>query len=189
LVAAGQILARYNTRLAPRSKEVSSGEILSLVLDCWGLDPDKHLPSVTEAFFNFFQQSMCAYPESVQALTVLRERRIPTGILTDVPYGMPRMFVQRDLDKAGISGLFNTLVTSVEVGVRKPESAGYAALAAEMKIAPEEMLYVGNEPKDIIGACRAGAAAAFIDRTGSGGKHGQQFTISTLLDILDIVGG
>jgi len=184
---AEQILTSYNTRIVPRTHEVTAEEILSIILSSWRLDGHAHLVAATEAFFAFFQQHMCAYPEVVPILTCIRERGIPTGILTDVPYGMPRAFVQRDLDGADISGLFDVLLTSVEVGVRKPETAGFLALAARLGVAPGEMLYVGNEPKDVIGACGAGVIAALLDRTGVGGSHGQQFTISTLSSISEIL--
>jgi phosphoglycolate phosphatase-like HAD superfamily hydrolase len=49
------------------------------------------------------------------------------------------------------------------------------------------MLYVGNEPKDVIGACRAGMPAMLLDRAGIGDNHGQQFTISTLREVIEIV--
>ena len=49
------------------------------------------------------------------------------------------------------------------------------------------MLYVGNEAKDVIGAKRAGVLAAFLDRTGANEDHGQDFTISTLLELPDIM--
>ena len=68
-----------------------------------------------------------------------------------------------------------------------PPAAGYLALADRLGVAPDEMLYVGNEPKDILGACRAGAIAALLDRASAGGSHGQQFTISTLLSINEIL--
>ncbi|MDB6026850.1 MAG: putative superfamily hydrolase [Verrucomicrobiales bacterium] len=187
LAGAGNILIRYNTRVVSRAREVSAEEIMSLVLRSWELDPVVHLPAAVEAFFTFFQQQMCVYPETIQILAALREQAIPTGILTDVPYGMPRAFVQRDLDGAGISERFNVLLTSVDVGVRKPETDGYLALADRLGIAPDEMLYVGNEPKDVIGAKRAGAMAALLDRAGSGGNHGQDFTIATLSSLRDIV--
>jgi putative hydrolase of the HAD superfamily len=182
--AAEQVLARYNTRITPRSYEVSAEEILSLVLRCWDLAAAPHLPGANEAFFTFFQQKLIAYPDTIPTLTSLRERRTPVGILTDVAYGMPREFVQRDLDGAGISDLFDVLLTSLDVGVRKPDPAGYLALAERLGVAPQEMLYVGNEPKDIIGACRAGVTAVLLDRAGGGGNHGQQFTVSTLTNIL-----
>lgn len=185
--AATQVLTRHNTRIVPRTNEVPAEEILSLVLRSWDLDAVADLPGAIEAFFTFFQQNMCAYPETVPVLAALRKQGVPTGILTDVPYGMPRAFVQRDLDGAGISGLFDTLLTSVEVGVRKPETAGYLALASRLGIAPHEMLYVGNEPKDVIGANRAGVISVFLDRADSRSNHGQQFTISTLSGIQEII--
>jgi putative hydrolase of the HAD superfamily len=185
--AAAQVLTRYNTRVVPRTHEVTAEEILSGVLRSWDHDTAADLPAAIDAYFTFFQQNMCAYPETVPVLAALRQQGIPTGILTDVPYGMPRAFVQRDLDGAGISGYFDALLTSVEVGVRKPETAGYLALASRLGIAPQEMLYVGNEPKDVIGASRAGVVAVFLDRAGGGSKHGQDFTISTLSGIQDII--
>jgi putative hydrolase of the HAD superfamily len=183
LTEAGKLLASYNTRLAPRTKEVTADEIFTRVLKCWGLDAAKHLPASAEAFFNFFQQTMRAYPETVAALQSLRAQSIPTGILTDVPYGMPRNLVERDINKAGIFGLFDVLITSVEVGVRKPETKGFLALAAALGFAPAEMLYVGNELKDVIGANRVGMRTAFLDREKTDANHGQDFTIATLREL------
>lgn len=187
LAAATHVLKQHNTRLVPRTREVSANDILSSVLEAWSLDPAAHLHATIEAFFGFFQQHLCAYPETVPVLTRLRELQVPTGILTDVPYGMPRAFVQRDLDGAGLSSLFDTLVTSVEVGVRKPETAGYRTLAERLGVELHEMLYVGNEPKDVLGANRAGARSAFLDREDSGADHGQGFTISNLTGVLEII--
>lgn len=185
--AALHVLRQHNTRIVPRTHEVSADYILSSVLKAWWFDTDEHLPAATGAFFDYFQQDVSAYPESASVLTELREGHFPMGILTDVPYGMPRAFVQRDLDRAGLANLFSVLLTSVEVGVRKPESAGYLALAARLGVEPHEMLYVGNEPKDVFGASRAGARSAFLDRTSSGAHHGQDFTISTLSDVHEIL--
>jgi len=100
---------------------------------------------------------------------------------------MPRAFVERDIADAGITGLFDVLLTSVEVRVRKPEPAGYHELAKRLGVASAEMLYVGNEAKDVIGARNAGALSAFLDREGSGADHGQKFTLSTLADIYHIL--
>jgi putative hydrolase of the HAD superfamily len=187
-IAAGkQILTQHNTRIVPRTHEIPASQIFSPILKAWLLDPDTHLQIATEAFFSFFQQHMCAYPETNQVLAGLRASGVRTGILTDVPYGMPREFVQCDFDGAEISGLFEVLLTSVEVGVRKPESAGYYSLAKLLGVQPYEMLYVGNEPKDVIGAKRAGAQSVLLDRNGSGENHGQDFTISTLTELREII--
>lgn len=187
LASAETILAGYNTRITPRTNEIEAETILSGILQAWGVDAAKYSGLAVDAFFNFFQQNVSSYPETIEVLALLRKRGIPTGVLTDVPYGMPRQFVERDLERAGISGFFDVLLTSVEIGVRKPQPDGYVALATKLGIFPHEMMYVGNEPKDVIGACEAGSLAVFLDRADVGGTHGQHFTIVTLSSIDDIL--
>ena len=86
------------------------------------------------------------------------------GILTDVPYGMSKEFVNKDIEK--ISHLIDCVLTSVEIGFRKPNSAGYEALANKLGVNPEEMIYVGDEEKDIIGAHGTKMKAVYIDKHG-----------------------
>jgi putative hydrolase of the HAD superfamily len=187
LARAREVLNQHNTRVVPRTREIPAATIFGSILEAWGLDSAEHSDAAIEAYFSFFQQRLCAYPETVQVLGNLRTNGIPTGILTDVPYGMPREFVQRDIVRAGIADLFDALLTSVEVGVRKPEPAGYYELAKQLGVEPGQMLYVGNEPKDVIGARQAGALAAFLDRDGTGENHGQDFTIMTLASLPEIL--
>lgn len=187
IARAQEILTQHNTRVVPRTEEIAAEKIFASILDAWELDAAQHSVAAIESFFSFFQQRLSTYPETVPMLKTLRTRGFPTGILTDVPYGMPQTFVQRDIAGAGIAGLFDILLMSVEVGVRKPEPAGYHELARRLGVAPYEMLFVGNEPKDVIGAKRAGAWAAFIDHNGTGAQHGQDFTLSTLANLEEIL--
>jgi putative hydrolase of the HAD superfamily len=187
--AACQILVGYNTRVHPRSTEVSADEIFSQILRSWSLPVAEHLEIAVEAFFTFFQQRMCAFPETLRALHSLRGAGLRLGVLTDVPYGMPMKFVRRDLDGAQISNLLDSVVTSAMVGLRKPEPAGYHVLASSLGVAPSEMLFVGNEPKDGVGAQRAGITSVLIDRTGGTPSHGQNFTVTSLSAVIDIAFG
>jgi putative hydrolase of the HAD superfamily len=186
LSAACQILSHYNTRVRPRTQEVAADEIFSLILSAWSLQPAEHLQAAVDSFFTFFQQRMCAFPETLSVLRTLRAAGMRLGALTDVPYGMPMKFVQRDIDRAQVSVFLRAVLTSAMVGVRKPEVAGYHALAASLGVDPDEMLYVGNEPKDVIGAQRAGVLSAFLDRAGDALNHGQTFTIDSLSALPDI---
>ncbi len=188
LTRAKEILTQHNTRVVPRTREIPAEQIFSAILKAWELDSDTHADVAIEAFFSFFQQRMSPYPETVSVLETLRARGFPMGILTDVPYGMPRVFVQRDISGAGIANLFDVLLTSVEVGVRKPEPAGYRELAKRLTVEPKQMLYIGNEPKDVIGASAAGAVSVFLDRNNSRANHGQDFTAATLADLDEILG-
>ncbi len=150
--AACHILLEYNTRVRPRTNEVGADEIFSRVLHSWSLPPSKYLQICVDAFFMFFQQRMCVFPETLRVLRMLRAAGMRLGALTDVPYGMPMKFVQRDLDGAHISDLLDSVITSTMVGFRKPDPSGYRALASALGVAADEMLYVGNEPKDVLGA-------------------------------------
>lgn len=186
LARAKEILTQHNTRVVPRTQEIPAETIFGSILEAWELDPARHSSAAIEAFFSFFQQRLSAYPETVSVLQTLRAHRIPTGILTDVAYGMPHTFVQRDISGAGITNLFDTLLTSVEVGVRKPDPAGYGELAKRLNVEPNQMLYIGNEAKDVVGAKQAGAFSVFLDRNNSGANHGQDFTVSTLTGLYEI---
>lgn len=102
------------------------------------------------------------------------------GILTDVAYGMPREIVERDL--APFQQYVEVLITSVEVGCRKPDPRGYVALAGHLGVAPADLFYVGNEPKDVEGARRAGCRPVFLAREGESGPDGER-RITTLAEI------
>lgn len=185
--AAENILRKYNSRITPRTREVSADEILGAILEAWSLAPAAQARAATEAFFNFFHQRLGAYPDAAPALAALRGQRVPVGLLTDVPYGMPRDFVLRDLDSAGLAGRFDVVLTSVDVGARKPEPIGFLTLARQLGVEPGSLLYVGNEPKDVAGARGAGAFAAFLDRRRSGEFHGQNFTLDSLARVQELI--
>lgn len=95
-----------------------------------------------------YKKTYAVYPNALPALRVLRAGCLRVGVLTDVPYGMPRRFVGRDL--APVAAWVDAVLTSVEVGRRKPHPDGFLLLAARLGVPPSELLYVGNE-KDIVG--------------------------------------
>jgi putative hydrolase of the HAD superfamily len=185
--AAIAILTRYNTRINPRRDEVSAAHIFAEILAAWSADPDRHGPIAITAFFRHFQQRLRAYPETIDVMTTLKSRGFTLGLLTDVPYGMPREFVERDLEQGRISGLVDLLLTSVEIGRRKPDPMGFQELAKRCSTATEKMWYVGNEEKDVVGAREAGAIAVLVDRENRQPSWGQHHTISDLRGLLERV--
>ncbi len=187
VAAAVEILKKHNTRLAPRTLEVASDVIIGSILSAWRVEVAEHITAATEAFFGYFQQRVRGYADARPLLLALGKRDVPVGVLTDVPYGMPREFVLRDIAAAELGGLCGPVLTSVEVGVRKPEPQGYIKLAGVLGVEPEHMMYVGNEPKDMAGANAAGVFPILIDRDGHGRNHGQRATISTLAHLPDLL--
>lgn len=182
------ILEEYNTRLYPRITEVSSDVIIGKILESWGLSTAQHLGSATEHFFTFFQQQVAIYDDVLPVLEILKDRGLKTGILTDVPYGMKKEFVERDLSSVGIlSHYLDVLLTSVDVGHRKPDPIGYIHLARKLGVKLDEMIYIGNEKKDIEGANAAGMHSALIARDGELHEWGQQHSIKSLHEIIQLI--
>lgn len=184
---AEKILAARNTRLHPRTKETSAEKIFAEILTAWAIPTTPQLPATLAEFFGFFQQRLVSYPESATTLAALRAAGYRLGVLTDVPYGMPRTFVERDLSNGGLGSAVDVLLTSVEVGWRKPAIPGFHALATALGVAASELWYVGNEEKDIAGAITAGATAVLIDRENRHPRWGQAHTIHDLRELDAII--
>ena len=107
------------------------------------------------------------------------------GVLTDVAYGMDNVFSLRDI--ANIKKFFDVVLTSVDVGYRKPNPAGFTALLRAFDASPPQMIYVGDEKKDIAGANALGIVSVLIDRKGASPDFGQKYTIQSLMELEEIV--
>jgi FMN hydrolase / 5-amino-6-(5-phospho-D-ribitylamino)uracil phosphatase len=71
-----------------------------------------------------------------------------------------------DLNAIGIAHYFQTSVAAHRVGYAKPDAAIFLAACKALGVAPQEALYVGDDPLlDVEGAQKAGLRAAWINRT------------------------
>lgn len=187
LARAGETLARYNTRLRERAEEVDATDIMTDVLAALGGGGGAKVERAVDAFFGFFRESLEAYPDAVETLARLKARGFTIGALTNVPYGMPRRTVEEDLERTGLAPYLDGLVTSVDVGLRKPERATFEWLAATLAVELRDMVYVGDMPFDVTGSMAAGCSAILIDRAGNEPDYGQAATIRELRGLLDLV--
>lgn len=185
LSQAENILCKYNTRISPRVEEVSSTIIFNELLSSWNLNPETCMEPAKQAFFGFFQRNSCPFDDTVSILQYLKAKNIKVGILTDVAYGMDKKFVLRDIEP--ISEYINVLLTSVDVGFRKPDTRGFSALSSSLGVQPSEMIYVGDEEKDIIGANAAGIYSVFIGRHENNVNPRERLRISSLLELKSII--
>lgn len=128
---------------------------------------------------------MKLYEDTHLVLKKLKEKGIKVGILTDVPYGMDKKLVLSDIEK--FKEYVDITLTSVEVGYRKPNKHGFIMLARELVVNPCEMIFVGDEQKDITGANNVGMYSVLIDRKNSNINYGQAKTIIRLSDLFEII--
>ncbi len=181
----GAVLLTYNTRVNSREYEIDSDTIFRKLFGEWGVSDLSKLNAAKEAFYSFFQNNAIVYDDTIDVLLTLRKRGYKTGILTDVAYGMDREYAIRDI--AAISEYFDVVLTSTDVGFRKPNTKGYLRLSEELNTMTGNCVFVGDEEKDIIGANSAGMTSVLIDRNGLDRDYGQKHTIKSLSELLKLV--
>jgi FMN phosphatase YigB (HAD superfamily) len=77
---------------------------------------------------------------------------------------MSRELVKEDVTAAGIAERFDVLITSRDVGLRKPSLVTLHRSAEALSCQIHDMVHVGNERKDVEVAKTCGCPSILIDR-------------------------
>jgi len=181
---AAAILAKYNTRVNPREYEVTSDTIFFEILRAWQVGIAS-LQAAKTTFFSFFQSGAACFDDTVYVLQSLKASGVKMGALTDVAYGMDNEFALQDVVE--IRKFLDVCLTSNDVGFRKPHSMGYNLLQKEFDMPANQIMFVGDEEKDIIGANNVGFISVLVNRTVQTKNFGQAFTVSNLRELLGTV--
>jgi 2-haloacid dehalogenase len=109
------------------------------------------------------------HPEVLGALKRLRSAGFPLATLTNSSGEAAR----RQLDHAGLTGLFDHILSVEEVRRYKPSPEPYRMAAGRLGVNTAEMRMVAAHDWDVWGAMRAGCAAAFVARGGAPFQFGE----------------
>jgi putative hydrolase of the HAD superfamily len=119
-------------------------------------EPGKHL----------WEMAIRPIPDALEVLTALK-RRYRLGIISNTVGSGDAELVDA-LEKAGIRGLIDALVTSRDFGTAKPDPAIYAEGARRLGVPLEETLMVGDRlDTDVAGALKAGIPAVWLRHPGA----------------------
>lgn len=180
-----QVLEKYNTRVNPREKEVSSDIIFREIFEKWN-EPVYYLDKCKKSFYEFFQREATIYDDVKPLLKYCKHHEIKCCVYTDVAYGMDDIYSLKDIDE--VVDFIDLKLTSVNIGYRKPNKRGFEIMLKEFNCNPEQMFFVGNEEKDIIGASAVGMKTILINRNKQEKNFNQDYTISNLSEIIEIIG-
>lgn len=181
---ATQVLTKYNTRVNPREYEVTSTQIFTELIEDSSI-PVGDLERVKHLFYTYFRRESIVYPEVEKTLAEFNRRGILLGTLSDVPYGMDNEYVLDDIST--LIQYIDYPYTSNDVGYRKPCIRGLKFLAEKMNVDISDIIFVGDEEKDIICANNAGAYSVLINRDTIDKNYGQKQEIASLAELLAIV--
>ena len=180
----GKVLTKYNARINPRDVEVSSDEVFGEILE--GTNIKKELINdIKREFYSFFRTDVKVYPEAEPILKELKRKNILLATLSDVPYGMDNEYALGDLGE--LVKYIDLPYTSNDIGYRKPLGIGLIKIAEEFHIDPSELVFVGDEIKDIECAHNAGAKGILINRSDEDKNFGQDYMIKDLNDLMELV--
>ena len=174
--AAVEALRRLNARVNPREEEYDARRVFAAVTRAWGVAADPY--AVALCFYRQFQRRVRVLGDAPRALDRLRRAGCPLGALTDLPTGMPTELARADA--APLADRLDCLLTSVDVGWRKPRREGLDLLAARLGVDTRAMAFVGDEPKDMQAARNAGALAVLVDRHGQAPDCGEDRRVRSL---------
>jgi putative hydrolase of the HAD superfamily len=137
-----------------------------------GLDPDGWL-EILLASLRF-----SPFPDAAPALATLRARGARLVVVSNWDWSLHGV-----LERVGLGSLVDGIVTSAEVGARKPAGAIFARGLKLAGVRPGEAVHVGDSVEDdIAGARAAGIAPVLIRRDGTPGPSGVR-TVRSLIEL------
>ncbi|MBM3325721.1 MAG: TIGR02253 family HAD-type hydrolase [Calditrichaeota bacterium] len=130
--------------------------------------------------------ALVLYPHVTSTLTQLVKQGVKLALLTDAP---PKQAWLR-LCYLNLHHLFDSVITSEDVGERKPSPKGFRMVLEALNVAPQEALMVGDWPdRDVKGAKSAGIRTVFAkygERVFQG-ESGADWEIDDISELLNIV--
>jgi putative hydrolase of the HAD superfamily len=137
-------------------------EFLNQRLPAQGIIPPsklKWLPLfLAEAYRGISRNRLQLYPGVLDVLNELRPR-YKLAAISDAQsaWCLPEMRA------VGIDGYFDPIIVSGDVGYRKPDPRLFAAALTALRVAPENVLFVGNDMfRDVYGAKQCGIKTVFF---------------------------
>lgn len=121
-----------------------------------------------------------AFPDAPPALARLRERGLTLVCVSNWDCSLPEV-----LERSGLRGALDAVVTSAAAGARKPDPSIFVRALELAGTTPGEAMHVGDTAaEDVEGARAAGIRALLLERNGRTGRD-EQATITSLDEIDD----
>ncbi len=178
-------------RVESENREQLTGEVRLLenrLQHVFQLDPKLLTPSfqfqLAKQFLQpFFTQSRL-YSEVQSVLSTLKQRKFTLAILANTLWDSPTELWKQELQRYEISHYFEHMFFARDIGWRKPAAKIFEHLMNELAVTPEEILVVGDDPReDIIGANKVGIDAVLVDRHNQY-QHMTDYVITNLRQLL-----
>lgn len=110
-----------------------------------------------------FAKTAVRFEETIPMLLTLKKRGYAVGLITNGNHALQ----YKKLQMLGLQYIFDEIIVSGDVIVEKPDREIFRMMCEKLALQPEEMVYVGDNPRnDIAGAREAGYYTIWMKSTG-----------------------
>ena len=128
------------------------------LLVAYGGDAEK-APALALAFRKASTLRLGVFSDVIPMLTALREAGAGVYLVSNAQ----ACFTRREIERCGLLPLFDGIVLSSEVGVKKPSPEIFRMALERFGMDATACVYVGNDRRDdVLGATRAGLRSVYI---------------------------
>jgi putative hydrolase of the HAD superfamily len=158
------------------------------VLNEAGVEDDPTLVAeLVELERAFLVDGVHLYEDSLPVMRALREREIRVAVVSNCSHSTRPI-----VDRLGLVDEADAVVLSFEVGVAKPDAGIYLTALEQLRVAPDEAVFVDDQAAYCDGATMVGMSAYLIQREGATpdegtSEPGGRPVIEDLRALLDLV--
>ena len=179
-----EVLKSKNARVIYREIEYIPNEIFAEVTAHWQNKTD--INAVINSFYKGLELVPVIYDDTVDCLNRLKKENVKIAALTDLPTAMPDEIFKKDI--TNLLKYLDLYVSSLTCGFRKPNKKGLVYIAKHFNVDIENLVFIGDEEKDIKTAKNAGCVSVLINRLGDDkSDFGQDYCVTSLNGIHEII--
>lgn len=186
----GQVGASYARQ---ELEELDVLELFEQALSALGLKvPRELVQQIHELEYRAVVSTRTVPPENLQALAELKSRGLKLGLVSNAHF-LPALLLE-DFERLGLVEYMDAIVTSSQLGLRKPHPAIFERLLAELDVSPGEAIFVGDKVReDVVGPKELGMRAVlthqFRQEEFEAAEVQPDFVIESLPDLVPYVDG
>jgi putative hydrolase of the HAD superfamily len=156
-----KILVEGRARKEKELVEIPLHQVLDTVFRRFGCDvTDEMLIEGMEIFYGVLLEDRRLVPGTIEMLEMVKEKGYLIGLVSDVAWGLPSEYPQRDMGYFALTDYFDDMVFSTDVGLRKPHPKMFKIALSNLGADAQKSVFVGNSLQcDVKGALRVGMTA------------------------------
>ena len=143
-------------------------------------------PDYSAFIYKHFAVTAVPFPETIPMLEELHSMGLKTGLITNGNHALQ----YAKISLLGLEPHFDEIIATGDYGIHKPDRAIFDIMREKLGFAPEEMVYVGDNPvNDIEGARGAGWKTVWMKSTGWWDERiaPADREISRVTEVIDII--